>query len=215
MNRINRTFRETAEGPALYCRSGVLHIPLWRTDYIRIGSVKKTMRKAEMRDVEQVAAIFERIHDEEAAGRATTGWLRTVYPVRQTAVDAVARGDLFVEEEDSVIVAAGIINQIQVPEYALCQWRYDVPDETVMVLHTLVVDPAAGGRGHGKKFVRGYEAYAVGHGCPYLRMDTNEKNVRARALYAKLGYQESSIVPCAFNGIPGVRLVCLEKKLNV
>ncbi len=128
MNRINRTFRETAEGPALYCRSGVLHIPLWRTDYIRIGSVKKTMRKAEMRDVEQVAAIFERIHDEEAAGRATTGWLRTVYPVRQTAVDAVARGDLFVEEEDGAIVAAGIINQIQVPEYALCQRRYDVPD---------------------------------------------------------------------------------------
>lgn len=173
------------------------------------------MRKAEMRDVEQVAAIFERIHDEEAAGRATTGWLRAVYPVRQTAVGAVGRGDLFVEEEDGTVVAAGIINQIQVPEYALCEWRYDAPDEKIMVLHTLVVDPAAGGRGYGKKFVRGYEAYAAGRGCPYLRMDTNERNVRARALYAKLGYQEPGIVPCTFNGIPGVRLVCLEKKLDV
>ena len=46
-------------------------------------------------------------------------------------------------------------------------------------------------------------------------MDTNEKNVRARALYAKLGYQEPGVVSCTFNGIPGVRLVCLEKKLNV
>ena len=168
-----------------------------------------------MDDVAQIAAIFERIHDEEAAGRTTTGWLRDVYPVRQTAVDAVARGDLFVEEDGEAITAAGIINQIQVPEYAQCKWRHDVPDEAVMVLHTLVVDPAYGGKGYGKEFVRGYEQYAAAHGCPYLRMDTNERNTRARAMYAKLGYWEAGAVRCTFNGIPGVRLVCLEKKLNV
>lgn len=172
------------------------------------------MRKAEMRDVARVAEIYERIHDEEEAGRVTTGWLRTVYPVRRTAEDAVTRGDLFVEEEEGAVVAAAIINHIQVPEYAGCRWRYDAPDEAVMVLHTLVVDPAASGRGYGARFVRGYEAYAAGHGCPFLRMDTNEKNARARALYARLGYWETGIIPCTFNGISGVRLVCLEKKVE-
>ena len=47
--------------------------------------------------------------------------------------------------------------------------------------------------------------------CPYLRMDTNAKNQAARKLYARLGYWEADIVPCVFNGIPGVQLVCLEK----
>ena len=45
-------------------------------------------------------------------------------------------------------------------------------------------------------------------------MDTNQKNARARALYAKLGYSEPDVVPCTFNGIEGVQLVCLEKTLG-
>lgn len=170
------------------------------------------MRKGNMGDVDQVAAIFERIHDEEEAGRAVTGWVRGVYPVRQTAVDAVERGDLFVEEDGGRIVAAGIINQIQVPEYADCHWQFEARADEVMVLHTLVVDPQAAGRGIGMRFVRFYEAYAGEHGCPFLRMDTNERNVRARKLYGRLGYREPGVVSCTFNGIAGVRLVCLEKK---
>ena len=50
-------------------------------------------------------------------------------------------------------------------------------------------------------------------GCPYLRMDANEKNAAARRLYARLGYKEIGIVDCEFNGIAGVHLVCLEKSL--
>ena len=42
-------------------------------------------------------------------------------------------------------------------------------------------------------------------------MDTNAKNQAARKLYARLGYWEADIVPCVFNGIPSVQLVCLEK----
>ena len=82
-----------------------------------------------------------------------------------------------------------------------------------MVLHTLVGYPQAKGRGYGSRFVDFYESYALEHGCRYLRMDTNERNASARALYRNLGYREVSIVPCAFNGIPGVQLVCLEKTL--
>ena len=58
-----------------------------------------------------------------------------------------------------------------------------------------------------------YEEYAAACGCPYLRMDTNARNHRARALYGRLGYAEVGILPCEFNGIPGVDLVCLEKRL--
>ena len=109
---------------------------------------------------------------------------------------------------------AARINQIQVPEYANARWQHpQAPAEQVMVLHTLVVDPLQGGKGLGTAFVRFYEDYAREHGCPYLRMDTNQRNANARALYARLGYREPDIVDCCFNGIAGVRLVCLEKTL--
>ncbi len=171
------------------------------------------IRKSQAQDIDRIAEIYSAIHDEEESGRASTGWIRGVYPVRQTALDALGRGDLFVKEDGGKVVAAGIINQIQVPEYADCKWEHEAPAEQVMVLHTLVVDPYTKGRGYGSAFVRFYEQYAMENGCPYLRMDTNERNTSARKLYAKLGYREPGVVFCEFNGIPNVRLVCLEKSL--
>lgn len=98
--------------------------------------------------------------------------------------------------------------------YAEVPWAHDAAPEQVLVLHTLVVDPAAAGHGYGTQFVRFYEQYAREHGCPELRIDTNAKNANARRLYAYLGYREAGIAPCTFNGIDGVALVCLEKWLG-
>ena len=172
------------------------------------------IRKAVAADIDAVAAIYERVHDGEEAGRTTIGWIRGVYPTADTVRAALERDDLFVMGEDGIIVAVAIINQVQVPEYANCDWADHPPPDQVMVLHTLAVDPLAQSRGFGRAFVAFYEDYALSHGCPYLRMDTNERNAAARALYAKLGFSEPGIVDCDFNGIPGVKLVCLEKKLE-
>ena len=112
------------------------------------------------------------------------------------------------------VVATGIINKIQVDVYKDIGWKHSVPDEEVMVLHTLAVDPLEKGKGYGKAFISFYEAYARERRCRELRIDTNAINQRARAMYQKLGYEERGIVPCVFNGIPGVQLVCLEKYLD-
>lgn len=171
------------------------------------------IRTATEKDISAVARIYEHIHNEEEAGRASIGWVRGVYPTRETAQAALERGDLYVCEEDGVVTAAAIINALQVDCYADCPWQFEAKPEEVLVLHTLVVEPAASGRGTASRFVAFYEALAHSLGCRVLRMDTNEKNRAARSLYKKLGYREAGIVPCEFNGIPGVKLVCLEKKL--
>lgn len=171
-------------------------------------------RKATEQDIDRIAEIYAQIHTEEEQGRTTIGWVRSIYPTRKTAEDSVAVGDMFVEEVDGVIVAAAKINREQVDVYADAAWEEEAPDEQVMVLHTLVVSPKIKGKGYGSAFVDFYEAYALANGCPYLRMDTNQRNTAARALYKKLGYTEADVVPCVFNGIAGVGLVCLEKKLG-
>ena len=172
------------------------------------------IRLAIIRDLDAIDAIYQSIHDGEEAGRTTIGWVRSIYPTRATAEAAIRAGDMFVMEEEGQIVAAARINQEQVPEYANVRWAVQAPPERVMVLHTLVVDPRQAGKGYGSRFVAWYEEYALAHGCPFLRMDTNQRNKTARALYARLGYTEPGIVDCRFNGIPGVRLVCLERTLE-
>ena len=172
------------------------------------------IRKAEIKDLDAVDRLYREIHDAEASGLITTGWIREIYPVRATAEAALSRNDLFVLEDAGHILGSGIINQVQVDVYEGAPWKHQVPDDRVCVLHTLVISPAARGNGYGREFIRFYEDYALQHGCTELRIDTNERNLAARAMYSKYGYQEISIVPTTFNGIAGVNLVLLEKQIQ-
>ncbi len=171
------------------------------------------IRRARQSDLAAIAALYERTHDAEEQGLTTIGWIRGVYPTLQTAQEALSRDALFVMKDDGELVACAKIDQQQVPEYVDCPWMDDADPEQVTVLHTLVVDPAQRGKGYGKAFVQFYVDLADEMDAPYLRMDTNERNTAARALYRSLGYHEAGIIKCCFNGIPDVKLVCLEKKL--
>ena len=170
-------------------------------------------RKATQQDIPAIGRIYDATHTVEEQGGSTIGWIRSIYPTEETARQSLGRGDMFVAEDDGQIVGSAIINQIQVDVYENAPWQYPAADDQVMVLHTLVIDPAQARRGYGRKFVEFYETYALEQGCRYLRMDTNARNARARAMYNALGYGEIGVVPCVFNGIPGVNLVLLEKKL--
>lgn len=171
------------------------------------------IRKATEADISAVAAIYDALLDREEQGLLSTGWTRGVYPTEQTARDALAAGTLYVLEDGGRVTAAAKIDQTQMVQYTQCHWQYDAPPEQVLVLHTLVVDPTVKGKGYGTAFVAFYERLARDTGRPYLRIDTNARNTPARALYRKLGYTEAGIVAGTFNGIPGVQLVCLEKKV--
>ncbi|MBR5315463.1 MAG: GNAT family N-acetyltransferase [Firmicutes bacterium] len=171
------------------------------------------IRLATEKDIKAIARIYEHIHTEEEAGILTIGWQRNIYPTEKTATDSIAKGDMFVCEKNGKIVAAAKINKDQVDVYADGKWEFSAPDEHVCVLHTLVVSPDVMSSGIGKEFLAFYEAYALKTGCPYLRIDTNERNERARHFYRKAGYKEIGIVPCVFNGLQGVNLVLLVKKL--
>ena len=172
------------------------------------------IRKATINDIDEVSDIYARIHTAEENGEAVVGWQRGVYPERETALSALMRDDLFVMEADGSVVGAGVVNQMQVDVYSQGRWKHPAEPSEVMVLHTLVIDPETQGKGYGTRFVRFYEDYALEHGCPYLRIDTNERNAAARRLYRRLGYEEIGIIPCVFNGLENVNLVLIEKCLK-
>ena len=171
------------------------------------------IRKATRADLNHIVRIYDEIHTAEEEGKCTTGWIREIYPVRETAEKALEREDLFVLEDGGRILGTALINQIQVDVYHGAPWKHNVPEDQVCVLHTLVISPYAAGKGYGTAFVRFYEQYAAEHGWPELRIDTNAGNQAARKMYRRLGYQEISVVPTDFNGIPGIDLVLLEKHL--
>ncbi len=173
----------------------------------------RVIRPAEAADLDGIEKIYGEIHDAEEAGVTATGWIRGVYPVRAVAEEALKRGDLYVMLREGQVIGSAVINQLQVDVYEGADWRYPAADEDVLVLHTLVISPAAARQGCGRAFVEYYENCARERGIGHLRMDTNVRNRNARALYARMGFEERDIKPCTFNGLDGIQLLLLEKKL--
>ncbi len=172
------------------------------------------IRKAEASDLAAVAAIYDEILTDEEQNGVSTGWVRGVYPTAKTAEDALAKNELYVLVKDGEVLASAKINAEQMPAYAFVTWEHPAPPEQVLVLHTLTVARKARRQGLAHTFLAFYEKLARELGCPELRIDTNELNLTARRLYRTLGYTERGVVPGTFNGIEGVGLVCLEKRLG-
>ena len=172
-------------------------------------------RKATENDINGIEQIYSEIHDYEEQGLLTTGWKRGIYPTRENAEAAVKRQDMYIAELDHQLIAAAVINQEQLDSYKDVNWKSDAPDDEVMVLHTLVLSPKFFGQGLGTAFVLFFEQLAFTENCRYLRLDTNARNEKARALYKRFGYTEAGIVPCTFQGLENIQLVLLEKELNM
>lgn len=172
-----------------------------------------TIRPAGAADAAAVYDIYRQVIEHDTQNHAYTRWQLGVYPTPQTVAEALAAQDLYVLEIGGQIAAAARINQEQVPIYAQCPWQYPAAPEEVLVIHTLAVSPAYAGRGLGRRFIAFYESQARATGCPVLRLDTSQTNLPARSLYKSLGFREAAVLECNFNGLPGVQLVCLEKRL--
>ncbi len=167
------------------------------------------IRPAATPDIPAIAAIYEKI----LAAPNQTGWQKGVYPTAATAAAAVARGDMYVLCRGANVLAAARLNREELPQYAAAPWAETALPGAVLVIHTLVVDPACRGQGLAKRFLAFYEAEAARRGCPNLRLDTGLNNAPARALYKALGYREVAVVTGDFNGIAAMPLVLLEKRL--
>ena len=131
-----------------------------------------TIRPATAHDLARIEEIYDTIHTAEEAGKVSIGWVRGVYPTRATAQAGLDAGDLFVLADGGTVYAAGRINREQVPVYAEVPWAHDVPPEQVLVLHTLVVDPAVAGHGCGTQscaFTSSAPARSAARSCASTR----------------------------------------------
>ena len=171
------------------------------------------IRKAELKDIEAIASIYENIITLEEAGKYTTCWVRGVYPTENTALNALSEGTLYVMEEDGIVVGSAIINQKSADGYDRAAWKIPASMEEALMIHTLAVSPKATHKGYGEAFIRFYEDMGKERGLKALRLDTNEKNIKSRPFYKSLGYTEVDIVKSNFNGVGIVNLVCIEKEI--
>lgn len=147
------------------------------------------IRKATFDDVELIEATYNEHFKHELEYGAFTVFKKGVYPTKKNAKKAIDVGSLYVYEENGSIAGSVIVDKVQPEEYTRIVWNKTLPNDTVMVIHLLMVCPSMTGRGIATALVKYAVDLAKNTGCKALRLDTGSQNTPAISLYKKFDFQ--------------------------
>ena len=159
------------------------------------------IRKATENDIPRVEAGYLEHLRHEQTHTAYTVWKEGVYPTKQTALDALAEGSLYVMEGPGEVLASVIADRKQPAAYADIEWSCPADPEDVLVIHLLCVPPSLAGRGAGSRIVRFLIEEARAQGYKTVRLDTGGQNIPAASLYRKLGFRLAGTGGFAVGGV--------------
>ncbi|NGQ95087.1 GNAT family N-acetyltransferase [Brevibacillus sp. SYP-B805] len=128
------------------------------------------------------------------------------YPNRFVIQRDIKKGELYGIKENDRFIAAVTLNEEVPKAYANINWE----SCSALVIHRLVVDPAAQGKGLGQKLLQFSEEFAKQHRYPAVHLDAYSGNMIALHLYEKNGYQRRGEISFPFRKLP---YICFEKSL--
>lgn len=132
------------------------------------------------------------------------------YPNQAVFTADIQRQELYVIEEDHLVIGAACINQRHDEAYRTLSWKLSTDD--AFCIHRLAVDPAHHGKGLGSRLMRYAEDLAREAHVNTLRVDTFSENFITQKLFDKFGYH---YVGDVFYGPVTKPFYCYEKALEV
>lgn len=147
-----------------------------------------TIRHATYDDLDNIENLYIDLTEHIEKTKNYAGWVKGIYPTRETAIKALERDDLFLLEEDNDLLGVVILNNIEDESYKEINWTIDASKDELIVIHTLAVSPNFRNKGVAKKFLNYTEEYARKNNLKTIRLDTHINNLPAFTLYESFGY---------------------------
>lgn len=157
------------------------------------------VEKATQKDINELEALYNNLNDYLDTNVNYSGWIKGVYPIRETAVKGIEGNNLFVLRIDNSIAGSIILNHDPEKAYDEVEWGTDVDYNEIIVVHTLVVSPQYMQQGVGCKLMTFAHEYALKQNMKSIRLDVSINNMPAIALYEKLGYKYMGTVDLCLN----------------
>lgn len=163
------------------------------------------IRKAVLSDLAAVVELCENAK-ENMICNGILQW-DEAYPKKQVFAQDIAEGNLFLMvAEDALLLGCAVLNDSQDVEYGEIDWQYN--DVSVSVIHRLMVNPKAEGKGAAYALLQFAEQEAARRACGAIRLDAFAKNERALRLYERNGYNVRGTIELRKG-----TFYCFEKKL--
>lgn len=140
-------------------------------------------------DLDELEQLYNDLNDYLSATVNYPGWIKGIYPVRESAASGLADNALYVAKYNGQIVGSVVLNHAPEEAYASCSWKVCVDYDYIFVLRTFVVHPSFLKIGIGKALLDFSVNLARQNGIQAIRLDVFDKNTPAMALYEKVGFE--------------------------
>lgn len=87
--------------------------------------MKLRIEKGILQDVDELKRLYDDLNDFLTCYTNYPGWKKNVYPTRDTAVEGIEEGNLFVARTEGKIVGTVILRHRPESAYALVNWHTD------------------------------------------------------------------------------------------
>jgi RimJ/RimL family protein N-acetyltransferase len=131
------------------------------------------------------------------------------YPNKEYFQECIENKDLYVLIMNSNIIGHVVLNEWESEEWEIIPWEGSKP----IIIHSLMINPSAQGKGLGTEFIKLCEQVANEKGYGSIRLDAFSGNEKVIHLYNKLGYQKRGSVFFKSKPVGHQEYICFEKKL--
>lgn len=163
-------------------------------------------------DIDELEHLYDNLNDYLASHVNYAGWRKGVYPVRQTAEDAIAENTLYVAKYNNEIIGSVILSHKHEPAFEKVDWKVDLEYKDILVIYTFVVNPKFLKMGVGQALMQLAIDHSKTIGVNALRLDVFKGNMPAIKLYEKMGFEYIDEVDLGL-GMYGLDLFKLYQKL--
>ena len=151
--------------------------------------MKILLERGYAKDLDGLEQLYNDLTDHLSSSVNYPGWLKGIYPVRQTASDGISEGNLYVLRQEGKIAASVILRHTPEEAYNTVKWGSEDDYSKITVIYTFVVHPDYLRQGVGRKLMEMVIEQAAADGMKAIRLDVYEKNTPAMKLYQKCGFR--------------------------
>lgn len=147
------------------------------------------IKKADRSHIDELEVLYNELNDYLASTVNYPGWIKHIYPTRDTVITGVEEQSLFIAQIDSSIVGSIILNHTPEEAYNGVKWLVPVEYKDVLVLRTLAVHPSFLKRNIASSLIKFAKQYAIREKVRSIRLDVSVENIPAITLYEKAGFR--------------------------
>ncbi len=140
-------------------------------------------------DVDELEILYDELNDHLSRTVNYPGWIKGIYPIRETAEKVIAEGSLFVLKIDGLIAGSIVLGHTPEAAYEGADWSVRASGREVVVVRTLVTHPRSMRQGVAGRLMAFAKEYAVSLSAKTIRLDVSVDNLPAIELYERSGYK--------------------------